>query len=152
SDRRCDHVRDNARRDRGPEPRTSSSREASVAGDAVAVAVEVINVGADDPDRASDVGRAVAAAAGAVDVAGDGYAAAAVIWITRRLRLHLFLGADRDHLRDRLPGGLGSQQLSAGLHAVGQRHLVGEGLHPGNTLGSDLAGALGKRRVFDVLL
>jgi hypothetical protein len=42
----------------------------------VAVAIEIVDIGPDHGDRARDVGRAVTAAAGTVDIAGDRHAGA----------------------------------------------------------------------------
>jgi hypothetical protein len=63
----------------------------SVAGNAVAVAVQVVDVFADNSYRPSHVGGAVPATAGAVDVAGDGHAGAAVV----RVAPSGLFGADR---------------------------------------------------------
>src|SRR4029450_13962274 len=122
-----------------------------VAAHAVAAPVQVVDVRTDHGDWTLDVGRAVAAPACTVHVTGDGDAPTAVVRITGRLRLQCRLGADRDHFGDRLFGDLRTQQLSAGLHTVGQRYLVGKGLHPGDSLGSEFTGALGKRRILEGL-
>src|SRR4051812_20111758 len=53
----------------------------SVAGEPVAVAVEVVDVGPDHLNRSRRVGRTIPAAAGAVDVGGDGHAASGVVRI-----------------------------------------------------------------------
>jgi hypothetical protein len=51
----------------------------SLAADAVSVAVEVVDVAAGDADGSVHVGGPVTSAVGAVDVAGDGHAGAAVV-------------------------------------------------------------------------
>jgi hypothetical protein len=66
----------------------------SVAADAVAVTVKVVDVYSDDFDRALHVGGTVAAAARAVDVTRDRYTCAAVVWVA----LLGLLCTDRDDL------------------------------------------------------
>src|SRR6266545_5006951 len=100
-------------------PRATPRRRASgsgLAADAVVVAVQVVDVGADDLHRAFDVRRTVPAAARAVDVAGDGYAAAVV-----RVAVAGGFGglrADRRDLVHRAPDDDRAHQAFADLPAV----------------------------------
>jgi len=55
----------------------SPGADSSIAANAVDVAVQIVDVRADDAHRPLDVSRTVAAAAGTVDVAGDRHAGAA---------------------------------------------------------------------------
>src|SRR5690606_1979839 len=102
----------------------------SFAADAVAVVVEPVDVLADDSHGASDIGWPISAAAGAVDVAGDGHAGTRVV----RVASLGFLGAYGDDFADRLLGNDLADQLPVGLYTVGVRHLVGEGLDSLDTL------------------
>lgn len=70
---------------RGPSTTSASAEAVLLAPDPVVIGIEPVDVGADYADRAPDVGRAVAGAALAVDVAGD-WDAAAVVGVAARRR------------------------------------------------------------------
>src|SRR5690348_6555621 len=115
----------------------------AVAADTVTVGVEPVDVCSNHADGTLHISRAIAAAAGTVDVAGDGHTSAAVVRVAS-LGFHC---SDHDdpgdgHLYSRPP-----DQLLACLHTVGEGHPVGEDPYPSDAATSHPARALGKRRV-----
>src|SRR5689334_20513035 len=114
--------------------------DSAVACDAVAVAVEVVDVRAHHANRSLHVGRAIAAATRAVDIAGDRHAATAVVRVAP-------LGTPCSHGDDpggRCPRDNTTYQSLARLHAINKRQLVGQRPDACPASGPYLGGALGE--------
>jgi hypothetical protein len=90
-------------------------RSDSITAVAVAVAVEMVDVSADHLHRPFDIGWAVPAAAGAIDVTGDWHAGSAVV----RIALLFFFRAVRCHLGYWRRRDLLTQEFLVSLHTIG---------------------------------
>ena len=97
-----------------PVPVGASPGSVILAADTIAVAVESVDVRSDHLNGSLDVRGAIAAAAGAVDVARDRHTGTAVV----RVALLGFLCSDRDDPGDRRPGDYLPYQLFMRLNPV----------------------------------
>jgi len=116
---------------------------AILAADTVVVAIKSVDVRSDHLNGSLDVGGTIAAAACAVDVAGDRHTGTAVV----RVALLGFLCSDRDDPGDRRPDDHLPYQLLVRLNPVAERHLVGEDLYPSDARISHPGAALRKRGI-----